>query len=77
MSCESSYQFFEKPTKHVSVQDWKAQVNDLRLLSEDNRQRATILRNDARQFRNEAIIASTWQRHESNNRLVDRFGGFI
>jgi tektin-2 len=63
---------FEKPLKHLSLNDWNLRIAQLRNNSETKRFDAFSLRQAARNLRNESTIESFWSTYYNNERFSDR-----
>lgn len=72
MAANQSVVTFDKPLQHISLNNWQARINELRNVSETQRQESFELRQSARILRNETAVESTWQTYYNNERLSDR-----
>lgn len=63
---------FEKPLKHLSLNDWNLRIAQLRNNSETKRLDGFNLRQVARNLRNESTIESFWSTYYNNERFSDR-----
>lgn len=63
---------FEKPLKHLSLNDWNLRIAQLRNNSEIKRLDAFSLRQVSRNLRNESTVESFWSTYYNNERFSDR-----
>jgi tektin-2 len=72
MAATQSVVQFEKPLKHLSLNDWNLRISQLRNNSETNRLDSFNLRQAARNLRNESTVESFWSTYYNNERFSDR-----
>ncbi len=60
---------FDKPLQHLSLSNWQARINELRNISEAQRNDSFDVRQNARTLRNETKTESFWQTYYNNERL--------
>lgn len=72
MAANQSVVTFDKPLQHISLNNWQARINELRNISENQRQESFEFRQSARTLRNETAVESFWQTYYNNERLSDR-----
>ncbi|CAG9800771.1 unnamed protein product [Chironomus riparius] len=63
---------FEKPLKHLSLNDWNLRISQLSSNSETKRFDAFNLRQTSRNLRNESTVESFWSTYYNNERFADR-----
>lgn len=63
---------FEKPLKHLSLNDWNLRIAQLRNNSESRCFDAFTLRQSSRNLRNESTVESFWATYYNNERFADR-----
>lgn len=72
MAAIQSVVVFEKPLKHLSLNDWNLRIAQLRNNSETQRYDAFSLRQTSRNLRNESTVESFWSTYYNNERFSDR-----
>lgn len=72
MAAIQSVVTFEKPLKHLALNDWNLRINQLRNNAETNRLDAFSLRQASRNLRNESTVESFWSTYYNNERFSDR-----
>lgn len=72
MAAIQSVVVFEKPLKHLSLNDWNLRIAQLRNNSETKRYDAFSLRQVSRHLRNESTVESFWSTYYNNERFSDR-----
>ncbi|CRK86224.1 CLUMA_CG000207, isoform A [Clunio marinus] len=72
MSATQSVVQFEKPLKHLSLNDWNLRINQLRENSETKRLDSFNFRQVSRNLRNESTVESFWSTYYNNERFSDR-----
>lgn len=72
MATTQSVVQFEKPLKHLSLNDWNLRISQLCNNSETKRGDAFNLRQASRNLRSESTIESFWTTHYNNERFSDR-----
>lgn len=72
MAAIQSVVVFEKPLKHLSLNDWNLRISQLRNNSETQRYDAFSLRQASRNLRNESTVESFWSTYYNNERFSDR-----
>lgn len=72
MAAIQSVVVFEKPLKHLSLNDWNLRIAQLRNNSETKRYDAFSLRQASRHLRNESTVESFWSTYYNNERFSDR-----
>jgi tektin-2 len=72
MAATQSVVQFEKPLKHLSLNDWNLRVSQLRNNSETKRLDAFNLRQVSKNLRNESTVESFWSTYYNNERFSDR-----
>jgi tektin-2 len=63
---------YEKPLKHLSLNDWNLRIAQLRNNSETKRLDGFNLRQVSRNLRNETTVESFWSTYYNNERFSDR-----
>lgn len=63
---------FEKPVRHLSVDDWMDQIGRIRNVAMARRADGLAIRNSGRQLLNEAKIEGFWSGYESQNAMTAR-----
>lgn len=63
---------FEKPLKHLSLNDWNLRISQLRNNSETKRFDAFAMRQASKNLRNESTVESFWSTYYNNERFSDR-----
>lgn len=72
MAATQSVVTFDKPLKHLSLNDWNLRISQLRNNSETKRLDAFNLRQVSRNLRNESTVESFWSTYYNNERFSDR-----
>lgn len=72
MAAVQSVVTFDKPLKHLSLNDWNLRISQLRNNSETQRLDAFNLRQVSRNLRNESTVESFWSTYYNNERFSDR-----
>jgi tektin-2 len=72
MAAIQSVVTFEKPLKHLSLNDWNLRIAQLSSNSETKRFDAFNLRQTSRNLRNESTVESFWSTYYNNERFSDR-----
>lgn len=72
MAAITSVVTFDKPLKHLSLNDWNVRINQLRNNSETKRVDAFTFRQLSRNLRNESTVESFWSTYYNNERFSDR-----
>lgn len=72
MAAIQSVVVFEKPLKHLSLNDWNLRIAQLRNNSETKRYDGFSLRQASRNLRNESTVESFWSTYYNNERFSDR-----
>lgn len=72
MATTQSVVQFEKPLKHLSLNDWNLRISQLCNNSETKRGDAFNLRQASRNLRNESTVESFWSTYYNNERFSDR-----
>lgn len=72
MAATQSVVTFDKPLKHLSLNDWNLRISQLRNNSETKRLDAFNLRQASRNLRNESTVESFWSTYYNNERFADR-----
>lgn len=72
MAATQSVVTFDKPLKHLSLNDWNLRISQLRNNSETKRLDAFGLRQVSRNLRNESTVESFWSTYYNNERFSDR-----
>lgn len=72
MAAIQSVVVYEKPLKHLALNDWNLRIAQLRNNSETKRYDAFSLRQAARNLRNESTVESFWSTYYNNERFSDR-----
>jgi tektin-2 len=72
MAAITSVVTFDKPLKHLSLNDWNVRINQLRNNAETKRVDAFTFRQLSRNLRNESTVESFWSTYYNNERFSDR-----
>lgn len=72
MAAITSVVTFDKPLKHLSLNDWNLRINQLRNNAETRRIDAFNFRQVSRNLRNESTVESFWSTYYNNERFTDR-----
>lgn len=72
MAAITSVVTFDKPLKHLSLNDWNLRINQLRNNAETKRVDAFNFRQMSRNLRNESTVESFWTTYYNNERFSDR-----
>ncbi|CAO1322679.1 unnamed protein product [Diamesa hyperborea] len=72
MAANQSVVTFQKPLKHISLNDWNQRISQLRNVSETKRLDSFTERQSSRHLRNESTVESFWTTYYNNERISER-----
>lgn len=72
MAANQSVVTFQKPLKHISLNDWNQRISQLRNVSETKRLDSFTERQASRHLRNESTVESFWTTYYNNERISER-----